>query len=352
MTQEMDVLPATADMNEPEITQLSVQIGRLMVRYCDAIHACEAIPTLSLMPLLRFYVLYVLWAANIYICLLLVPVDGLLLAGCRLSGRPKIVIGRRFYRFFLAPFRSIWAGEIPVFKLSHVRLLTRLMLYYHAQLRINTLLKRYNRAYLGLLFLDPEGSSAPRHVEDFKKAVELFTNITTGSHRLSILGIGGPLVALLSLFVQKVLLPYTPTLWTAATGRPVPHSLADLQGTESFFMVFGAIALWMLVSAWMDMRHVVQEYEIAGLERDAFASAGLKKIPEIPFDLIFCIALSAAALVAYPVFLDRLSGPTGSSGALERNDLTPFGITFAAIGALVLTAFVRRHVLSKARMQP
>src|SRR3954471_1666983 len=144
MTQATDAVSGTTDANEPEIAQLSVQIGRLMVRYCDAIQACESVPALSLTPLLRLWGMYILWVLNIYVCILLLPIDGLLLVTWRMFGRPSIFIGRRFYQFFLRPFRSIWAGEIPVFKLSHVRLLTRLMLHYHAQLRIDALLKRYN----------------------------------------------------------------------------------------------------------------------------------------------------------------------------------------------------------------
>jgi hypothetical protein len=352
MAQLTDVVYDTTDTNKFEMSQLSAQIGHLMVRYCDAIQACESIPVLSLTPLFKMYAAFLIWGLCLEACIIVLPIDGMLRISRRLFGWPKIVIGRRLYEFFKRPFRSVWAGEIPIFRFSHVRSLTRLLLYYRAQLRINTLLKPYNRRHLDLFLADPQDSNALKHAEDFKKAVELFKNITTGSYQLRILTIGGPLVALLSLVVQKALLPMATWLWTTLVG-PVPHSAADLEGTEFFFAVFGAISVWILVSAWMDMRLVVHQCEVRNLERDAHAYAGLKKIPEIPFDLIFCASLAAFYFGAYPAMVyRRLEALRSSDSSFLWIMSLEGGGMFIFVAGLVLTAFIRRRrVLNDAAVQ-
>lgn len=160
-------------------------------------------------------------------------------------------------------------------------------------------------------------------------------------------------MALISLVVQKALLPLATWLWIFLIG-PVPHSVADLEGTGVFFAVFGVITLWIFVSAWMDMRQIVQQYELRSLERDALAYAGLKQIPEIPFDLIFCIGFLVLYFGTFPAMLYDRSGASGfPDGLVFWVMLLEVGVSFAFVAGLVLTAFVRRRqLLNNAAVQP
>jgi hypothetical protein len=353
MTQLMDVVSDTTDTKKLEISQFSAQIGRLMVRYCDAIQACESVPVLSLTPIVKLYAALLISGLCLWVCIVVLLKEGILRVWRWLFGRPKIVVGPcRACEYLKRPFRSVWAGEIPIFKFSHVRSLTRLLLYYRAQLRINTLLRPYNRRRLDLFLAEPQDPNALKHTEDFQKAVELFKSITTGSYQLSILTIGGPLVALISLVVQKTLLPIATWLWTIFIG-PAPHSVADLEGTGVFFAVFGVITLWIIVSAWMDMRLVVQQCEVRSLERNALAYARLKQIPEIPFDLIFCLCFAALYFGAFPaMFFSRWEAPGFPHGSFLWVMLLELGVGFAVVAGMVLTAFIRRrHLLNDAAVQ-
>lgn len=151
MTQLMDVVADTTDAKKLEISQLSAQIGHLMVRYCDAIQACESVPVLSLSPIFKLYASLIIWWLCLWVCVVVFLKEALLRVPRWLFGGPKIVLGpSRAYEVLKRPFRSVWAGEIPIFRFSHVRPLTRLLLYYRAQLRINTLLTPYNRRHLDL----------------------------------------------------------------------------------------------------------------------------------------------------------------------------------------------------------
>ncbi|MFZ3326321.1 MAG: hypothetical protein WA231_10670, partial [Methylocella sp.] len=114
---------------------LAREINCLMLRYCDAIEACELIPTLSLLPLLKLFFQFYVWVACLGLCLYPALIDLPLFLMRAIFGRPRFVLGRPLYVYVARPFRSVWEGEIPAFKIVRARYLTLTLLLYHAQSR-------------------------------------------------------------------------------------------------------------------------------------------------------------------------------------------------------------------------
>lgn len=122
-----------------------------MLHYCDAVAACESIPTLSLQPVLKLTGQYFLWSLSLELCLFTALIDLPLLLTRRIFGRPRFVLGRTLYGYVARPFRSVWAGEIPAFKVSRARYLTLILLLYCAQSKLNALHNAFNRRHLEIL---------------------------------------------------------------------------------------------------------------------------------------------------------------------------------------------------------
>ena len=180
-----------------------------MSGYCDAIGACKSIPVLSVLPLPKLYFQLLLWIICFELCFLLVPIDLCLYLARHLFGRPRFLLGRSVYAYLAMPLRrSVWDGEIPAFKILRMRYLTRLLLFYRAQAKINALHSVFNRRHLNLLFADPPNDAAVSEAEKFQKSFDLFQKITTDSYQIGVLAIGGPFVALLTITVQKGVLPF------------------------------------------------------------------------------------------------------------------------------------------------
>ncbi len=135
----------TGAEDQIDLTRLSSEISDLMLRYCDAIGECKSVPTLSVLPLPKLYLQFALWCLTLDFCVVLVPIDLFLLLAQHMFGRPKLVIGRIAYAYLTKPLRSVWNGEIPAFVILRVRYLTRLLLFYRAQSKINALHNCFNR---------------------------------------------------------------------------------------------------------------------------------------------------------------------------------------------------------------
>jgi hypothetical protein len=188
-------MDATLKPSDPayqiDLTRLSGEIGALMSSYCDAIEACRLIPRLSLRPLLKLWFLTSLWLIALEFCIFFLLIDALLFILRRTFGRPHFVIGRRVYAYLAKPFRSVWRGEIPIFTIVRLRYLARLLLFYRAQSRINTLHSIFNRRHLDLLFAEPPDDASIGKAEKFQKSFDLFQKITTDSYKIGALAIGG-----------------------------------------------------------------------------------------------------------------------------------------------------------------
>ena len=193
----------TGTVDQTDLIGLSGEISALMSGYCDAIGACKSIPVLSVLPLPKLYFQLLLWIISFELCFLLVPIDLCLYLARHLFGRPRFLLGRSVYAYL----RSVWDGEIPAFKILRMRYLTRLLLFYRAQAKINALHSVFNRRHLNLLFADPPNDAAVSEAEKFQKSFDLFQKITTDSYQIGVLAIGGPFVALLTITVRRAFFP-------------------------------------------------------------------------------------------------------------------------------------------------
>ena len=158
-----------------------------MSSYCDAIEACRFDSELSLWPLLKLYFLALLWLIVLELCIFFLLIDALLFILRRTFGRPHSVIGRSVYAYVAKPFRSVWSGEIPIFAIVRLRYLARLLLFYRAQSRINTLHSIFNRRHLDF-FAEPPDDASIGKAEKFQKSFDLFKKITTDSYQIGALG--------------------------------------------------------------------------------------------------------------------------------------------------------------------
>ena len=177
------------------------------------------------------------------------------------------------------------------------------MLSYRAQFKINLLHGVYNRRLLDLLLADPPNKTAVDETEKFQKSFDLFQKITADSYQIGLLAIGGPFVALLTLALQKGFLPLLAVLWTYfATRLNLPATLFSTEqvGTlAGYFVIFGVLATWSLVSAWMDMRVLLVSLDVPEFERRACACAKIRAERQIPFDILFYLSLVSLIFWGY-----------------------------------------------------
>jgi hypothetical protein len=275
-----------------------------MLRYCDAIGECKSIPTLSLLPFPKLCVNCITWPFCFLIyASVLCPINLVYALASRIYGGPRLEAGREISAYIATPLLSVWNGEISACTLLRARYLTRLLLSYRAQFKINLLHGVYNRRLLDLLLADPPNKTAVDETEKFQKSFDLFQKITADSYQIGLLAIGGPFVALLTLALQKGFLPLLAVLWTYfATRLNLPATLFSTEqvGTlAGYFVIFGVLATWSLVSAWMDMRVLLVSLDVPEFERRACACAKIRAERQIPFDILFYLSLVSLIFWGY-----------------------------------------------------
>jgi hypothetical protein len=86
--------------------------------------------------------------------------------------------------------------------------------------------------------------------------------------------------------MRKVVVPGMGYLWSSISGPELkPEQLGQLGAFIIFFVI---IAMWMLISAWMDMRTVLIAIGVRKFERDSHAVARNR---EFPLDLIWYLMI-------------------------------------------------------------
>src|SRR6266498_4044729 len=332
------------------------RINELMLRYCDAIEACRSVPALSVTPLFKLYFQFGWYLVCIEFSILFAMIDLPLLLTRAIFGRPHLVLGRAVYDYLKRPLRSIWEGEIYAFKIMRARYLTRLILYYHAQSRIDALHSAFNRRHLDILIAKPLNPAALSEAEELQKSFDLFQQVTRGSYRFGALAVGGPLVTLLSVFTQQAVLPGTSyllkILWTFFAGGPeLSLSSPLLESTVGFAIIFGIFAIWALISAWMDMRFVLASLDVREFERDACAAAKINCWREVPLDLIWYLVVIIVSfglpIASFVDNLDRGTPPPESYDSELLQAVVTYGITSGVLVCFGLVALARRLWLAR-----
>jgi hypothetical protein len=322
-----------------------------MQQYCEAIEECRTIPALSLLPLGRLYFQIILWEMGAGLSLLLLPFDLVLSLVRRVFGRRKGLLGMAVYSYALRPLRSVWRGEVSAIAVIRSRYVTRLLLFYYTQSRINALQSAFNRRHLDLLFNDVSNSAALHAAEEFQKSFDLFRKITAGSYQLGALAVGGPLVALISLVLQKALIPTAIFVWGYFNSSEL-HPLSEtLRGSLiTFLIIFGVCAVWIVVAGWMDMREILTRLNVREIERDVSECAGIEVRREVPYDVLFYFCATGSVIWGFHSFFAYQLERMGSSAAFERQLDSMRIQSVVMLGILValgLVALSRRVWLSR-----
>ena len=134
-------------------------------------------------------------------------------------------------------------------------------------------------------------------------------------------------------------------LWRSFIG-PTPVSNELISTLGGFFAILATIAIWVIVSAWMDMRSVVVGLGIPEIEHRVFAYAKIRVGRQIPFDILLCLSLVGAVLASYMYLVSGLY--LEHSTKLDLIASFIFNIIIYAFAlCLGLVALVRRLWLSK-----
>jgi hypothetical protein len=297
-------VPEALEPSADELHRLQHDLTAMMLRYNQAFDACDEIPQLDVLPVLKSFWQLLAWSFSLEFAFFTLWVDLPLLLIRKIYGRPHFLLGRVFYRVIMWPFRAAWAGETPALKLVRIRYLSRLLMFYHAQLRMDALHRSFNARHLRLL---AEATASPEvldEAENLQSAFDLFAKLTADRYEISALVVFGPLVTILSVLTQKFLLPTLDGafVWFRGLfGQQITQSLTSPTFLQN---VFGAIVFlvfyagFLLVSVWMDMRKILKQANTTDAEQRAFATGGIKMFPDIPIDLIAFFLFSVAATYA------------------------------------------------------
>lgn len=337
----------SAGPTEQSLSDISRQARELMVIYSRAIGASNSIPALST-SVLTLYFYFLLWLLCLDVVVLVGPIDLVLVIIRKLFRRPKVParpewVGAKFYSYLFRPFTRAWEGEIPMMRLFRVRYLTRLFLFYRTQSSISGLRRVRNRRYLEAIVSDPTSAARLQEEEKaFQLVDEVFQKITTDSYQISALALGGPIVALLSLFAQQALLPLIAYCWRYLGGPDLSTiTIAQIKSFEGFFFLFGILTLCLVVSAWMDMRLILVKEGAIAIERLVQKRAGLRPKAEIPFDLLLYLAFLISMAFGFTVLLLDKPFPI----PIDKIVFAEAGLYFLGFAAIGVIAGIRRYWL-------
>lgn len=348
----METKPALPKPDEPsadELRGLQNTLTALMLRYNQAFDACDEIPQLDVLPVLKSFWQFFAWAFSLELAFFTLFVDLPLLLIRRISGHPKFLIGSIFYRVLRWPFRAVWAGQVPALKLVRIRYLSRLVMFYQAQVRMDALHRSFNATHLRLL---AEATAAPDvfdEAENLQSAFDLFEKLTADRYQIGALVVFGPLVTILSVLTQKFLLPALDAAWVWFWGLfhqditqtlTSPTLLQNIMGAAAFLAFY---IIFLLVSVWMDTQSILNELHVSEPEQRAFAAAGVNLAPQLPIDLIAFFLVSAAA--TYAAFWLETNPDTflgQSYASIDQDSQTGFATLAAGCLGLSLVALYRR----------
>ena len=176
----------------------------------------------------------------------------------------KTCVGQESYRYLARPFRSIWAGEIPWFRIFRVRYITRLLLCYRSRRKIDALQDALNRSEFQML---ASGSCAIAlaETETLQKAVGLVKQITESRLKIEAIVALGPILTIFSLATQKLILPIVhdvtdyllDKVGLSAFAVSALQNKQMVQNVLVFFVLVFLYAIWLIASAWMDGRSIL-----------------------------------------------------------------------------------------------
>jgi hypothetical protein len=335
-----------------ELRGLQDEITGLMLRYNQAFDACAAIPFLDVRPMFWQFGRFFIWAFCLDLAFLAAYLDVPLYPLRKIFGWPKKLLGRVFYRVVMQPWRSAWSGELPALRMVRMRYLTRLLLFYHAQARIDDLHKAFNARHLQWLADRAADAEIADAAANLQTAFDLFDQLTKDKYQIGALVVFGPLITLMTLVMQKIVLPLLqnfvlPGLNGLLVGTKAYvvvqfFGLFNLQGVFGMaaFIIF--FAVFLVISVWIDGQALLRGLGLAAAEQRAGAALGLTFGPAPPVDLLAFLLISAAGAAALLWLQYNPTAAIAVQLAADPNSLNGWTVICAGCAALALLALVRR----------
>ncbi len=331
----------------PERRELEIEFANLLLRYRDAVQACDEVPFISLWPLLRLYFQYAAWCMCIAFAPLVLLIDAPLAAILWLLKRRPFLVGRFMYRFLASPFRGVWKGEISAFQVIRIRSFTRVLVLFHARARTEALHRAFN---LWLISRLNDRDFSNEQIEDLSgidNIFELFGRITKARFQVGgAIAISGPMIAAGSWLAQEYGVPTINWLFAAIThGRDGTGAETGLDTSNAIMLAASVFVcvVWLFVSVWIDCRRILKRLGLAECERRAMRAVGAGWKPEPPLDLIgYCaFMLVYCALGLWPYFRKDITMPTNQPEDL-RLLLTYVVLIWVFFEGLGIVAWWRR----------
>jgi hypothetical protein len=263
-----------------------------------------------------------------------------------LSGKPKrLLVGKSVYKDLLPYFEGAYHGDLSWFKFARVRYLSVILLTYHAQSNLNALNTYFNISSLKYLVANPLDSDFIDRRDKFIKNVEIFDKVVSNTYKFGVFVVGGPIIAVLSLVAQHVILPITAQLWAWVSG--VSLSTEQISEAEIFTLCFAVISVWIMVSAWIDMRSIILRNDLYTFERNIFSESGIKYHRPFPYDIFLYLSyLLLAIYTAYEILIINYTHTLRPYILNNSKEMTLYWAILALIPLGVgVIAVVRRYTI-------
>jgi len=303
----------SATLPSVTINAIRREVTSLMASYSAAVIKCDALASVSILPLFKLVIGIFGWLLCLELAMLSVLIDVPLLVIRSVFGKPRFVLGRSLYNFVIAPFKTATLGEIPAFQIVRIRYLTRIMVMYYIQSSVIRLRRAFVTKYLEIANNSRADQAQIDEADALHNTFDVFDTMLKDPYQIGALAIFAPLLAVLSFVTQKGIFPLfrylidqyhdslksVPIVGNFLLGT-IPQSISPQvmqSGLVAVILVIG-YAVWMLVSAWIDKRSIFIALDVIKREKDVLVEVSIKPRREIPLDIIgYFIVLTIFSLI-------------------------------------------------------
>jgi hypothetical protein len=221
-----------------------------------------------------------------------------------LKRTPRLV-GSRIYSFVAKPFSNAAHGNLSAFRVISLRYVSRLLVVLHAESRMNMIKREINYRNMDNAASARFGTKVMDDIENAREMFDLFEQITRDRYKISGLIVLGPLLSIMSIFTQKLILPFIKATVTLNIEAGLSHG--SLYGSVEFAMLLGVVyAIWIAGSAFNDKRRVLENIGVYKVEESVFTMLRVDKTKEFPVDIFIFLFIGLLALVGYVLYPNYL----------------------------------------------
>jgi len=273
----------------------------LVMGYLKCLGDAEKEPPASVLGFIRLFLAYTIWAWT----LTFVPFILLYRLARRVLGKAPQPEGP-VLRFFLEPFRSLAAGEIPLLRLQTFRPVTTLVLARHIERRIETI-----RSYLSseeiraLVSDDVQHLLMPTIASSRKLLSKMYSTVSNGTRfKFGLLAL--PVLSLIASKIDKESLDSL-----AKLGFSLPALWKWTLNNQYSIALIAAYGLWLFASAFIRKRELCLTNGIYSLEHSLLDGLVVRKVRECPWDLVGWLFLMPLVLLPVLIAASDFNQETG-----------------------------------------